>query len=72
MIQRVISFILFFFCLANMFYGYYQFVRFVGLFGFAMLAYQAHQQGRYSEKIIYGGLAFLFQPFFKIALGRLM
>ena len=28
------------------------------------------QQGRQTELIIYGGLALLFQPFFKIALGR--
>ena len=53
-------------------YGYYQFVRFAGLIGFAILAYQANQQGRQTEMIIYGGLALLFQPFFKIALGREM
>ena len=51
-------------------YGFYQFVRFVGLIGFAILAYQANEQGRQTEMIIYGGLALLFQPFFKIALGR--
>jgi hypothetical protein len=51
-------------------YGYYQLVRFAGLIGFAILAYQAHEQGKQTEMIIYGGLALLFQPFFKIALGR--
>ena len=51
-------------------YGFYQFVRLAGLIGFAILAYQANQQGRQTEMIIYGGLALLFQPFFKIALGR--
>ena len=51
-------------------YGFYQFVRLAGLFGFAILAYQAYEQGRQTEMIIYGGLALLFQPFFKIALGR--
>jgi hypothetical protein len=51
-------------------YGYYQFLRFVGLIGFIILAYQAHEQGRQTEMIIYGGLALLFQPFFKITLGR--
>ena len=64
--------ILFFLCLADMPYGYYQFVSFAGLVGFAILAYQAHEQGRQTEIIIYGGLALLFQPFFKIALGRQM
>ncbi len=62
--------ILFFLCLLDMPYGYYQFTRFAGLIGFAILAYQANQQGRQTEMIIYGGLALLFQPFFKITLGR--
>lgn len=61
---------LFFLCLLDMPYGFSQFVRFVGLVGFAILAYQANQQGRQTEMIIYGGLALLFQPFFKISLGR--
>ena len=53
-------------------YGYYQFVRLASLIGFAVLAYKANEQGRQTEMIIYGGLALLFQPFFKIALGRQM
>jgi hypothetical protein len=71
-IIKVILAILFFLCLANMPYGFYQFVRFAGLIGFSILAYQANQQGKQTEMIIYGGLALLFQPFFKIALGRQM
>lgn len=71
-IIKVILTVLFFLCLADMPYGFYQFVRFAGLIGFAILAYQANQQGRQTEMIIYGGLALLFQPFFKIALGRQM
>ena len=62
--------VLFFLCLADMPYGYYQFVRFAGLIGFVILAYQANEQGRQTEMIIYGCLALLFQPFFKIVLGR--
>lgn len=69
---KIVLAILLFLCLADMPYGYYQFVRFTGLIGFAILAYQANQQGRQTEMIIYGGLALLFQPFFKIALGRQM
>jgi len=67
---KIILAILFFLCLADLPYGYYQFVRFAGLIGFAILAYHANQQGRQIEMIIYSGLALLFQPFFKIALGR--
>jgi hypothetical protein len=67
---KIILAILFFVCLANMPYGFYQIVRFAGLLGFAMLAYRAHEQGRQIEMIVYSGLALLFQPFFKVALGR--
>jgi hypothetical protein len=69
---KILLAILFFLCLADMPYGFYQFVRFVGLIGFAILAYQANEQDRKTEMIIYGGLALLFQPFIKIALGREM
>ena len=46
---KVILEILFFICLVDMPYGYYQFVRFAGLIGIAILAYQANQQGRQTE-----------------------
>ncbi|HNC65245.1 MAG TPA: hypothetical protein PK075_11395 [Chitinophagales bacterium] len=69
-IIKIVLAVLFFLCLADMPYGFYQFVRFVALIGFAILAYQANQQGKQTEMIIYGALALLFQPFFKIALGR--
>ena len=64
--------VLLFLCLLNMPYGFYQFVRFVALIGFGILAYKANEDGKQTEMIIYGGLAILFQPFFKIALGREM
>lgn len=67
---KIMLAISFFLCLADMPYGFYQFVRFAAFIGFAILAYQANQQGRTTEMIIYSGLALLFQPFFKIALGR--
>jgi hypothetical protein len=69
---KIVLAILLFISLADMLYGFYQFVRFAGLIGFAILAYQANQHGRQTEMIIYGGLALLFQPFFKVALGRQM
>lgn len=69
---KIILAILFFLCLLDMPYGFYQFVRFVALIGFGILAYKANEENRNTEMIIYGGLALLFQPFFKIALGRVM
>ena len=67
---KIILSILFFVCLADMPFGYYQIVRFTGLLGFVILAYKAYEQNRQIEVIIYVGLALLFQPFFKVALGR--
>lgn len=64
--------LLFFLCLTDMPYGYYQFVRFAALLGFVILAYQAHEQQNKTEMIVYIGLALLFQPFVKVALGRTM
>jgi len=69
---KIILSLLFFLCLADMPYGYYQFVRFAALLGFVILAYQANEQQNKSEMIIYIGLALLFQPFVKVALGRTM
>jgi len=51
-------------------YGYYQLVRFLAFIGFGYLAYQAKQENNNTTVIIYAVLALLFQPFFKIALGR--
>jgi hypothetical protein len=51
-------------------YGYYQFVRFAAFIGFGVLAYQANQQEKQTETVVYGALALLLQPFFKVALGR--
>jgi hypothetical protein len=51
-------------------YGYYQAVRFIGMLGFILLAYFSNLQNDKIEVIIYIALALLFQPFFKIALGR--
>lgn len=62
--------ILFFICLIDMPFGFYQLVRFMALIGFGYLAFQANQEGNKTAAFIYMALALLFQPFFKIALGR--
>lgn len=51
-------------------YGYYQFIRFVSMVVFAILGYYAIEEKKEAEAIIYFALAILFQPLFKIALGR--
>ena len=62
--------ILLFLCLADMPYGYYQFVRFAAAAFFAYAAYTENESGRKELAIVFIVLAFLFQPFFKITLGR--
>jgi hypothetical protein len=51
-------------------YSYFQLVRFIGFIGFIALANQAHKDNREKEMITYCILALLFQPFFKVVLGR--
>ncbi len=57
-------------CLFDMPYGYFQFVRFISLVGFGILAFNANQKGEQIEQIIFIVLAILFQPLIKISLGR--
>lgn len=61
---------LLFACLLDLPYGYYQFVRWAAMVGFAVLAYDYHERGQATIAIIFVGLALLFQPFAKVALGR--
>ena len=61
---------LLFACLADWPYAYYQFVRWAAMVGFAVLALRYYRQGRESLALLLVGLALLFQPFTKVALGR--
>ena len=66
---KLILAVLFFVCLLDMPYGFYQFVRFTGMLGFILLAYNSYEQNN-KLYIVYICLGILFQPFIKIALGR--
>lgn len=57
-------------CLFDMPYGYYQIVRFIAMTIFILLSYNLYAKNKNFELIIYICLAVLFQPFFKISLGR--
>ena len=59
-------------CLAPMPYGYYQLVRFVAMVAFAVMAWNYYEKKQEVWAIVFGALALLFQPFVKIALGRLV
>jgi hypothetical protein len=62
--------ILLFICIAKMPYGYFQFVRFSSFACFTYLAYLAYNESKQGLAALFIGLAILFQPFYKIALGR--
>ena len=57
-------------CLAPMPYGYYMLVRFVAVVVFGLIAYQYYTRQKAIASVIFGVLALLFQPIYKIALGR--
>ena len=67
---KIILSVLFFSCLLDLPYGYFQLVRFVALMGFGILAYSSIEKGNNMEVIIYASLAILFQPLIKLPLGR--
>ena len=67
---KIVLAILFFICLVDMPYGYYQFVRLVAMVGFSVLAYNYHELDNRVGTFIFVVLAILFQPFIKVALGR--
>ncbi len=67
---KIVLSVLFLLCLIDMPYGFYQLIRFIALIGFGVLAYQSYQKERQTEFVIYLILAVLFQPIFKIYLGR--
>lgn len=59
-------------CLFPMPYGFYQFVQFAAMAIFTYLAYCEYKNGYVDRMILFIVLAILFQPFAKIALGRVL
>ena len=59
-------------CLLPMPYGYYTLVRFIAMTIFAFLAFSYYDKENKPTPLVFtfGALALLFQPFFKIVLGR--
>lgn len=57
-------------CLAPMPYGYYMLVRFVAMVVFGIMVYRYYVSNKTIAACIFGILALLFQPIYKIALGR--
>lgn len=57
-------------CLADMPYGYYQFVRFGGMVGFSYIAFEEKGRGHEGLFLLWISSAILINPIFKISLGR--
>lgn len=57
-------------CLFPMPYGYFILVRYLATFVFAIMAYQYYKRQNKATTCLWVCLVLLFQPFFKIALGR--
>lgn len=57
-------------CLFSMPYGYYTLVRFAAMIVFGCMAFCFFKEKEIPLCVIAGSLALLFQPFFKIVLGR--
>lgn len=67
---KLILTILLLLCLLNMPYGFYQLARFLAFIGFSIMAYNENLNKGKTLTLTFLVLALLFQPFFKIALGR--
>ena len=61
--------ILFIGCLFDMPYGYFQFVRFLGMVGFGVLAFEMYEKDQ-TWFIVWLASAILINPLIKISLGR--
>lgn len=57
-------------CLAPMPYGYFQLVRLLATIAFGIMAYRFYQDRKEALFYTFGALTLLFQPLYKIALGR--
>jgi len=69
-IIKIILAVILLLCLFHFPYGYYQFVRIAAMVGFAYLAYNSLTNGNKVFGVIFIIFAILFQPLYKIALGR--
>ena len=69
-ILKLVIAILLLLCLADMPYGFYTLVRFVSAFAFAYISHDYFKSKKDGLGFTFAALALLFQPFFKIALGR--
>lgn len=59
-------------CLLPLPYGYYTLVRFAAMIVFGCMAFNFYREGKLPLCVLAASLVLLFQPIFKVALGRAM
>ena len=59
-------------CLLPLPYGYYTLVRFAAMIVFGCMTFNFYREGRLPLCVLAASLVLLFQPIFKVALGRAM
>lgn len=69
---KLIIAVLLLLCLIDMPYGFYELVRFAAAAAFVYMAYGYFKVKRDGMGFLFSALAILFQPFFKISLGRML
>lgn len=69
-VVKIILVIILLSCLLPLPYGAFELIRFGALIGFGYLAYKYHKSHDEGKTLIFGALALLIQPFFKLSLGR--
>jgi hypothetical protein len=57
-------------CLLPLPYGAFELIRLASLVGFSYLAYKYYKSHDEGKALLFGALALLIQPFFKLSLGR--
>ncbi len=57
-------------CLADMPYSFYELVRFAAALAFVFISYDYFKSKKDVLGFVFAGFALLFQPFFKVSLGR--
>ena len=69
-VVKIILVVILLSCLLPLPYGAFELIRFASLIGFGYLAYKYYKSHDEGKALVFGALALLIQPFFKLSLGR--
>lgn len=69
-VVKIILVVILLSCLLPLPYGAFELIRFASLIGLGYLAYKYYKSHDEGKALVFGALALLIQPFFKLSLGR--